>query len=131
LTPEELEKHCALTARFDHAAAVKQEIFDKLVGQSRGYRKLEPLACKAMEQLVNDGVRPTSCGGRAKFFAAVYGVILRRWGNVIATEPAFKNVEIIKFLNHVFVNRLAANAAVYRERGNPILAQVMEELAEE
>jgi hypothetical protein len=37
---------------------------------------------------------------------------LRRSGKMIATEPAFKNVEIIKFLNHGFVNRLALNAAV-------------------
>jgi hypothetical protein len=113
----------------EHAVELKQEIIDKLVSQSRGYRKLEPLACEAMEEVVIDGVTPTSCRGAEKFFARVYGVILRQWGKMIATDPAFKNVQITKFLNRAFVNRLADFAAVYRQRGNPILAQVMEELA--
>jgi hypothetical protein len=59
----------------------------------------------------------------------VYGVILRRWTKLITADPDFRHVQIMEFLTRVLPIRLAEFAEAARERGNPILAQVMEELA--
>jgi hypothetical protein len=43
----------------------------------------------------------------------------------------FRHMQIIQFLKRMLPNRLPEFALEYRERGHPILAQVMEKLADE
>jgi hypothetical protein len=130
---EEREKHLQLRWRLHGALETKTEIVKEVVaktsGQFSAFKKLAPLAFGAMEELVNDGTTPNKCDGRKKFWALVYGVILRRWTKLITADPDFRHVQIMEFLTRVLPIRLAEFAEAARERGNPILAQVMEELA--
>lgn len=88
------------------------------------------MACSEIEVMVSDGKSPASCGGKNKFWTAVHVRILERWGSEIKKDRKFKNVEIFEFLKHVLPMRLEEFAESAREHGNPILAQVLEELAE-
>ena len=84
-----------------------------------------------MEELVNQGATPNTCRGRQQFWTLVYGVILRRWGKLIQSDLDFRHVQIMEFLTKVLPIRLREFALAAREQGNPILAQVMEQLAQE
>ncbi len=131
LTSQERDSFLGSIGRRAAALTVKNEMIQKLVGQVPAWEKLVTMACQTMESLVQEGMTPNKSGGQREFFKLVYHRILRTWGGDIKRDPDFQHVHISEFLERMLVIRLPELAAQYRERGNPILAQVMEELAED
>jgi hypothetical protein len=110
------------------AVLTNAEIRDVLARLGRAWKKLEPLACQAIENLVGEGLIPTTRG--ANYFLLVYLHIMQQEGGSIKSDEDFQGVSILQFLKRLLVGRLPEFAIEYRERGQPMVAQAMEELAE-
>lgn len=116
--------------RWHGAMDDKLNILKSVSGRFPAWARLLQMACSEIEAMVDDGKSPTSCGGKDKFWSAVHLRILQVYGTEIKKDRKFKHVRILEFLKQVLPTRLEECAAGARAAGNPILAQVLEELAE-
>jgi hypothetical protein len=128
--PGAFESFLRLMAAEDRKILIERQLVIQVGGQLRAWEKLGLVACKAIESLVSEGSIPNTCGGSARFFSLMYQQILKTCGASIKEDSDFRQVQIMQFLKKVLVNRLPQFALEYRERGQPVVAQVMEELAE-
>jgi len=124
------ETEAAWSEALDAKIAMMKDI-TKVVGRNvQAWEALAKMALTVMGELVDGGKLPANCGGAGAYWRLIYGRILTEWGDGLRRNPIFRHVRIMEFLTTMLVNRLPNYAEDARQKGNVILAQVMEELAE-
>jgi hypothetical protein len=128
---EAFESMWRLCAAQDLKTRIVGQTIDRVKATSKAWDKLKEMALAGIAGLVDAGVTPDNCGGSERFWRLVYQHLLKTYGARIKDNPDFQHVQIMQFLKRVLPNRLPEFAFEYRQRGHPILAQVMEQLADE
>jgi hypothetical protein len=130
LEPADFESAVLKPGSLGEALLTKAEITPALARLARAWKKLEPLAFQAIADLVAEGLMPSTCGGEQSYFFLLYQHILEKAGGSIKGDQDFQGVLMLQFLKRLLVARLPGLAIEYRERGQPMVAQAVEELAE-
>jgi hypothetical protein len=123
---EELWGHMS---RLEEAMEEKQAMMNKYVDQIPTWVELIDYSKAAIERLFDQGkfgrdIEPN------EFWRLVYQQIASDRGSEIAKDPRFRNVKILEKLKEWATECLLGFAKDFREKGNPILAQVLEALAD-
>jgi hypothetical protein len=99
-------------------------------GQLQVFDKLKELASNAILNLVDKGLTPNKFQWKDEYLSSMQGLILAKLDASIKADSDFRVVLVRSFLEKVLMKRLPEFALEYRERGQPMVAQAMEELAE-
>lgn len=115
--------------RWERALEEKTATVAKYANQCPAWAKLIDYSLAAIETLFVQG-RFDRVANLNEFRRLVYHRILNDRGSEIKGNPEFHNVKILEVLKDWLTDVLPGFAKRFRERGNPILAQFLEELAD-
>jgi hypothetical protein len=117
--------------RWKSALEEKTNTVGKYADQVYAWAALIDYSLAAIECLFDQG--KFHLGGiteRSEFWRLVYHRILSDRGAELGKDSRFRNVKILEALKDYVAECLPGFAERFRERGNPILAQFLEELAD-
>jgi hypothetical protein len=92
--------------------------------------ELIDISREAIESLFDEGKLNREFTDRGEFWRLVYHRILIDRGSEMGKDPKFRNVKILEVLKDWVSDCLPGFADRFREQGNPMLAQMLEKLAD-
>jgi gamma-glutamylcysteine synthetase len=110
------------------AMSERSEMIGKYTNQVHAWEKLVTYSLTAIESLFEKG-KLDQVDDLNQFWQLVYYRVLIDRGSEIGRDPSFRNVKILEVQKELLTERLPGFAERFRERGNPILAIMLEELA--
>jgi hypothetical protein len=117
-------------SRWEKAIDERTAILGKYANQSEAWVKLIDYSLSAIESLFDQGKLNREVTERDEFWRLVYHRILIDQGTEIGRDPKFRNVKVLEILKDWVADCLPGFAERFREKGNPVLAQTLEALAE-
>jgi hypothetical protein len=130
LSEHEKAEYGAHIARWERATKLRLDALHKYANQGMASVQLIDYALAAIESLFEEG-QFAQVAGLADFWRLVYHRILRDQGSTIRTDARFKDVKVLDMLRDQLTELLPGFAELhFRKKGNPVLAQYLEELAD-
>jgi hypothetical protein len=114
-------------SRWEGAHREKNAMISKYSNQVHAWGELIDYSLVAIERLFDQG-KFDQVAELNEFWRLVYYRILVDRGSEIGKDRRFHNVKILEVLRDLLTDCLPGFAKRFRERGNPILAQLLEGL---
>jgi hypothetical protein len=130
LPAKQREDLMAHMSRWEEALDEKTATIGKYADQAYAWGELIDYSLAAIESLFDQGKLNREFADRSHFWRLVYHRILIDRGREIGRDLKFRNVKILEVLTEWVADCLPGFAERFREEGNPILAQVLEALAD-
>jgi hypothetical protein len=128
-TEKERGNIMAHIGQLESALHERNAILAKYADQGTAWVELIDYSLAAIESLFDQGKFDLGIIEKDEFWRLVYHRILSDRGTEIGRDPRFRNVKILEVLKDWVSDCLPGFAEHFRERGNPILGQVLEALA--